>query len=354
MAGSMGPTIAGGAPLLGAAAGFWFILQGMAKAGIGLKDIVKHRIVIFLMMIGVCAVYGLIGMLLISKALTTPHLGHPHYVPENAATSAGYILGIVVMCTAGALGIFGGEAAPCIVEQPRAFVVVVLCAIFIEAVGFYGFIIGLVVTKDAQKSVVDIAPDHVLPFAAVAILPCLGCLAGSLVSGISIVKAAVVRPQIAMRLVVTLVISQNLGIYGLICALIDAGGRGGDWPPTNSGYMGSLLMLLSGVLIAYVAYTGIPAVSQEPSLFKSLLMKLIGCASVGLAGLFYELLVTIKKPKTDQDEFQDDLMALPGAGLEIYKALLVSILVLFAVSLFSALKWGARHRFLVHPVPLLG
>lgn len=338
MVGSMGVLFVVGAPLFGAVNGIFWLLQGMSKAGLGVKDLVPKRLIIFVSMIVVCATYGLIAALILSQKSGI----------DNAVLCAGYIIGVSTFCVQSALGIFGGAAAQSIVQQPRLFVVAVLGAIFIEAIALYSFIVGLVCVKNAQKYLQDMAPDEVIPFASVSILANIGSAIGSLASGVAIMGACVEYPQFAMRLTMSLVMAGNLGIYGLICAVIGMGA----WPPTESGFISGGLFLFSGLLHAYVVQKGIPMVPQDPTQFVKLLTNMIGCAAPGFLGLV--LFIVQFKPPVKKDPAGYELIADPGASLGSYNILLVTSTVVFVISVGVSFTFGAHRRFVVHAAPLLG
>ncbi|RLN70155.1 hypothetical protein BBJ28_00000279 [Nothophytophthora sp. Chile5] len=141
----------------------------------------------------------------------------------------------------------------------------------------------------------------------------LGAAYGTAKSGVGIASMGVMRPDLAMRNIIPVVMAGVLGIYGLIVAVIIQGSI--DPPNGNSPKYGSytgfahlaaglccgLSGLAAGMAIGVVGDAGVRAVGQQEKLFVNMILILIFAEALGLYGLIVALILSQKKSDCPSD-----------------------------------------------------
>ena len=153
----------------------------------------------------------------------------------------------------------------------------------------------------------------------------LGAAYGTAKSGVGISSMGVMRPDLAMRNIIPVVMAGVLGIYGLIVAVIIGGSIGQpgpqtwDNPPGNKYKAGAALTstgakyssfagfahlaaglccglsgLAAGMAIGVVGDAGVRAVGQQEKLFVIMILILIFAEALGLYGLIVALILSQK------------------------------------------------------------
>merc|ERR1739841_473571 len=127
----------------------------------------------------------------------------------------------------------------------------------------------------------------------------LGAAYGTAKSGVGISAMGVMRPDMVMRSIIPVVMAGELGIYGLITAVI-INGKMTD-PATYSAHSGYALLgagltvgmssLAAGLAIGIVGDAGVRANAQQPRLFVGMILILIFAEALGLYGLIVGLVV---------------------------------------------------------------
>jgi V-type H+-transporting ATPase proteolipid subunit len=154
----------------------------------------------------------------------------------------------------------------------------------------------------------------------------LGAAYGTAKSGVGISSMGVMRPDLAMRNIIPVVMAGVLGIYGLIVAVIIGGQigqpkaqtwAGGNAAPKYSsgatlastgaayssfagfahlaaGLCCGLSGLAAGMAIGVVGDAGVRAVGQQEKLFVIMILILIFAEALGLYGLIVALILSQK------------------------------------------------------------
>ncbi|KAH7469170.1 hypothetical protein PRNP1_014259 [Phytophthora ramorum] len=160
--------------------------------------------------------------------------------------------------------------------------------------------------------VADVCPSSASFFgfmgvASALVFANLGAAYGTAKSGVGIASMGVMRPELAMRNIIPVVMAGVLGIYGLIVAVIIQGSI--DPPNGNSPKYGSysgfahlaaglccgLSGLAAGMAIGVVGDAGVRAVGQQEKLFVNMILILIFAEALGLYGLIVALILSQKK-----------------------------------------------------------
>ncbi|ETK87080.1 V-type proton ATPase proteolipid subunit, partial [Phytophthora nicotianae P10297] len=140
--------------------------------------------------------------------------------------------------------------------------------------------------------VADVCPSSASFFgfmgvASALVFANLGAAYGTAKSGVGIASMGVMRPELAMRNIIPVVMAGVLGIYGLIVAVIIQGSI--DPPNGNAPKYGSytgfahlaaglccgLSGLAAGMAIGVVGDAGVRAVGQQEKLFVNMILILI-------------------------------------------------------------------------------
>ncbi|KAI9912234.1 hypothetical protein PsorP6_008705 [Peronosclerospora sorghi] len=131
----------------------------------------------------------------------------------------------------------------------------------------------------------------------------LGTAYGTAKSGVYIASMGVMRPELAMRNIVPVVMAGVLGIYGLIVAVVIKGSI--DPPNGNAPMYGSyygfahlsaglfcgLSGLAAGIAISVVGDAGVRPVGQQENLFVNMILILIFAKALGLYGFIVALIL---------------------------------------------------------------
>ncbi|CAH0490094.1 hypothetical protein KXD40_005491 [Peronospora effusa] len=160
--------------------------------------------------------------------------------------------------------------------------------------------------------VADVCPSSASFFgfmgvASALVFANLGAAYGTAKSGVGIASMGVMRPELAMRNIIPVVMAGVLGIYGLIVAVIIQGSidpPNGNMPKYGSysgfahlaaGLCCGLSGLAAGMAIGVVGDAGVRAVGQQEKLFVNMILILIFAEALGLYGLIVALILSQKK-----------------------------------------------------------
>merc|ERR1712154_37335 len=136
---------------------------GTAKSGVGISSMgvmrpdMVMRSIIPVVMAGVLGIYGLITAVIINgkmeAATYSAYSGYAHL-------GAGLTVGMSSLAAGLAIGIVGDAGVRANAQQPRLFVGMILILIFVEALGLYGLIVGLVVASTAESKGKGLCTDY--------------------------------------------------------------------------------------------------------------------------------------------------------------------------------------------------
>merc|ERR1712045_46320 len=126
-----------------------------------------------------------------------------------------------------------------------------------------------------------------------------GAAYGTAKSGAGIAAMGVLRPELAMKAVVPVIMAGIVGIYGLVVACLIAQGLKGDgkyalfrgFMDLASGLCTGLSGLAAGFAIGIVGDSGVRGFGQQPKLFVNMVLILIFAEVLGLYGFIVSLLM---------------------------------------------------------------
>ncbi|CCE83318.1 Piso0_003893 [Millerozyma farinosa CBS 7064] len=138
--------------------------------------------------------------------------------------------------------------------------------------------------------------------AAAMVLSCAGAAFGTAKSGIGISGIGTFKPELIMRSLIPVVMSGILSVYGLVVAVLIAGGMG---PSSNytifNGFMHlacglsvGFACLASGYSIGIVGDEGVRQFMHQPRLFVGIVLILIFAEVLGLYGMIIALILNTK------------------------------------------------------------
>lgn len=141
-------------------------------------------------------------------------------------------------------------------------------------------------------------------FAAMA-LSCAGAAIGTAKSGIGIAGIGAYKPELIMKSLIPVVMSGILSVYGLVVAVLIAGGLTplGEYTLFNgiihmgSGLSVGCTCLASGYAIGVVGDEGVRRFMHQPRLFVGIVLILIFAEVLGLYGMIVLLLLNTKATK---------------------------------------------------------
>merc|ERR1712039_932513 len=120
---------------------------GTAKSGVGIcsmgcirPDII-FRSIIPVVMAGILGIYGLI-VAVIAKAQV-----NDEYKKNYALLGAGLCCGLSSLAAGLAIGVVGDAGIRASAQQDKIFIGMILILIFAEALGLYGFIVGIIIAN---------------------------------------------------------------------------------------------------------------------------------------------------------------------------------------------------------------
>jgi len=130
----------------------------------------------------------------------------------------------------------------------------------------------------------------------------MGAAYGTAKSGTGIAAMSVMRPELIMKSIIPVVMAGILAIYGLVVAVLIAGGI--DRPANYELYSGfvhfgaglsvGLSGLAAGFAIGIVGDAGVRGTAQQPRLFVGMILILIFAEVLGLYGLIVAIFLYIK------------------------------------------------------------
>lgn len=138
--------------------------------------------------------------------------------------------------------------------------------------------------------------------ASAMVLSCLGAAIGTSKSGIGISGIGTFKPELIMKSLIPVVMSGILAIYGLVVAVLIAGGLS----PTeeyslfngalhlSAGLCVGFACLSSGYAIGIVGDVGVRKSMHQPRLFVGIVLILIFSEVLGLYGMIVALILNTR------------------------------------------------------------
>ncbi|KAJ1968700.1 vacuolar ATPase V0 domain subunit c, partial [Dispira parvispora] len=127
-----------------------------------------------------------------------------------------------------------------------------------------------------------------------------GAAYGTAKSGIGVNAMGVLRPDLAMRAVVPVVMAGIIAIYGLVVSVLITDKLNYKMPlytgfvQFGAGLSVGLSGLAAGFSIGIVGDAGVRATAQQPRLFVTMILILIFAEVLGLYGLIVGLILNTK------------------------------------------------------------
>jgi len=130
----------------------------------------------------------------------------------------------------------------------------------------------------------------------------LGAAYGTAKSGTGIAAMSVMRPELIMKSVIPVVMAGIIAIYGLVVAVVIAGGIDAatytlyrSFMHLGAGLCVGLSGLAAGFAIGIVGDAGVRGTAQQPRLFVGMILILIFAEVLGLYGLIVALILSVKQ-----------------------------------------------------------
>ncbi|KAJ8675268.1 hypothetical protein QAD02_011054 [Eretmocerus hayati] len=141
----------------------------------------------------------------------------------------------------------------------------------------------------------------VMGAASAIVFSALGAAYGTAKSGTGIAAMSVMRPELIMKSIIPVVMAGIIAIYGLVVAVLIAGGMEKDSYTLFKGFihLGAGLAvgfsgLAAGFAIGIVGDAGVRGTAQQPRLFVGMILILIFAEVLGLYGLIVAIYLFIK------------------------------------------------------------
>ncbi|XP_014208731.1 V-type proton ATPase 16 kDa proteolipid subunit [Copidosoma floridanum] len=142
----------------------------------------------------------------------------------------------------------------------------------------------------------------VMGAASAIIFSALGAAYGTAKSGTGIAAMSVMRPELIMKSIIPVVMAGIIAIYGLVVAVLIAGGL--DPPASYPLFRGFIHLgaglavgfsgLAAGFAIGIVGDAGVRGTAQQPRLFVGMILILIFAEVLGLYGLIVAIYLYTK------------------------------------------------------------
>ncbi|KAK1121675.1 V-type proton ATPase 16 kDa proteolipid subunit [Melipona bicolor] len=141
----------------------------------------------------------------------------------------------------------------------------------------------------------------VMGAASAIIFSALGAAYGTAKSGTGIAAMSVMRPELIMKSIIPVVMAGIIAIYGLVVAVLIAGGLESSNYTLYKGFvhLGAGLAvgfsgLAAGFAIGIVGDAGVRGTAQQPRLFVGMILILIFAEVLGLYGLIVAIYLYTK------------------------------------------------------------
>lgn len=129
----------------------------------------------------------------------------------------------------------------------------------------------------------------------------MGAAYGTAKSGVGIMSMGVMRPEMAMKSIIPVVMAGIIAIYGLVVAVLIANGLDKDkytlfksFVDLGAGLSVGLSGLAAGFAIGIVGDAGVRGTAQQPKLFVGMILILIFAEVLGLYGLIVALMLNTR------------------------------------------------------------
>lgn len=137
---------------------------------------------------------------------------------------------------------------------------------------------------------------------AAMVFSCMGAAIGTAKSGLGIAGIGTFKPELIMRSLIPVVMSGILSVYGLVVAVLIAGGLAPTGEYTlfagfmhlGCGLSVGLACLASGYAIGVVGDEGVRQFMHQPRLFVGIVLILIFAEVLGLYGMIIGLILNTK------------------------------------------------------------
>jgi len=135
------------------------------------------------------------------------------------------------------------------------------------------------------------------------IFSALGAGYGTAKSGVGIANMAVMHPELIMKSIIPVVMAGIIAIYGLVVAVLIAGGlsKGPQYSlfkgfiDLGAGLSVGISGLAAGYAIGVVGDAGVRGTGQQPKLFVGMILILIFAEVLGLYGLIVALILNTQQ-----------------------------------------------------------
>ncbi|KAH3903508.1 probable V-type proton ATPase 16 kDa proteolipid subunit 2 [Saccharomycodes ludwigii] len=154
---------------------------------------------------------------------------------------------------------------------------------------------------------INYAPDYapIIGFSGCFFAMCLSCVGaaiGTSKSGIGIAGISTFKPELIMKSLIPVVMSGILAIYGLVVAVLIAGGLNPTETYTlfngfmhmSCGLCVGFACLSSGYAIGIVGDVGVRKFMHQPRLFVGIVLILIFAEVLGLYGMIIALILNTR------------------------------------------------------------
>ncbi|KAJ1981536.1 vacuolar ATPase V0 domain subunit c [Dimargaris cristalligena] len=127
-----------------------------------------------------------------------------------------------------------------------------------------------------------------------------GAAYGTAKSGVGVNAMGILRPDLAIKSVVPVVMAGIIAIYGLVVSVLISGKLSAKMPlytglvQFGAGLSVGLSGLAAGFSIGVVGDAGVRATAQQPRLFVTMILILIFAEVLGLYGLIVGLILNTK------------------------------------------------------------
>ncbi|KAH8923970.1 V-type proton ATPase proteolipid subunit [Atractiella rhizophila] len=132
------------------------------------------------------------------------------------------------------------------------------------------------------------------------VFTCIGASFGTSKSGVGISAMGVVRPDLLIKCIISVVMAGIIGVHGLVVSVLISGDIKSPMPlykgfiQLGAGLSVGLAGLAAGFAIGIVGDAGVRGTAQQPRLYVGMILILIFAEVLGLYGLIVALIITSK------------------------------------------------------------
>ncbi|MFX1474174.1 MAG: hypothetical protein ACFFCO_01685 [Promethearchaeota archaeon] len=294
--------------------------MGIASGGAALSDSLVEapetfsKGLVTVVLAEALGIYGLLASFMLLMRIDSPSIVNASAVPVDVVGSipqgflgiaAGLAIGLAAIGAGYGIARAGASLCRSLTTAPEAFSKGLVSVVLAEALGIYGLLLSFMLIMRLGEGITDMSQAFMGIGAGLAIgLSCVGAGFGIALAGESLSRSVAEAPESFSKGLVSVVLAEALGIYGLLigfmvvmridgaAGLPDAFGAG--WLAVASGLAIALAAIGGGVGIGYGGAALCSSLRTAPESFSKGLVSVVLAEALGIYGLLASFMLVMR------------------------------------------------------------